>query len=191
MGIPRAASLLASPLLLAEGGGASLITPELGTVVWTVATFAVLFFLLWWFAWGPISKALEAREHRIEGDVKRAEEARLEAERLIAEHQRKLDQVRDEAQAIIAEGKADGEKLRETILSEARAEAERTLTRARRDVDLAKEQALLEIRQAVAALAVQMAEKAVGRVLSPAEESRLRDECLAEFAGEAGRGGRG
>ena len=192
------APILAIPTALAGGGGGawalpllagaspgSLVTPDLGTMVWTWATFLLLFLLVKVFAWKPIAKSLEAREERIAGDVKRAEEARAKAEGLVAEYQKRLDQIRGEAQAIIAEGKADAEKVREKILADARTEGERLLAGATRDVTLAKQAALAELRAAAADLAVELSARALGRTLSPQDEQRLRQECLAELAGKA------
>lgn len=173
---------VAAPLL----GGAepsALVQPDFGTIVWTWVTFGALCLVLLGVAWKPINKSLAEREDRIGGQVKRAEEANAKAEALVAEYGAKLETVKTEAQAIIAEGKADAEKLRQKIEAQARTEADRLMAGAVRDVTLAKEAALAELREATADLAVAMAAKAVGKVLTAEDESRLREACLAEMAG--------
>jgi F-type H+-transporting ATPase subunit b len=176
---------LVAPLL----GGAepsALVQPDFGTIVWTWVTFGALCLTLLIVAWKPINKSLAEREDRIGGQVKRAEEAHAKAEALVVEYTAKLDEVKTEAQAIIAEGKADAEKLRQKIEAEARTEADRLMAGAVRDVTLAKEAALAELRQTTADLAVEMAARSIGRVLSPDDQTRLREECLTELAGGAG-----
>jgi F-type H+-transporting ATPase subunit b len=185
------------PTLLAESGAllapllsgaepSALVQPDFGTILWTWVTFGALCLVLFLVAWKPINKSLAEREDRIGGQVKRAEEANAKAEALVAEYSAKLDEVKTEAQAIIAEGKADAEKLRQKIEADARSEADRLMAGALRDVTLAKEAALAELRQATADLAVEMAAKSIGKVLKPEDETRLREECLAEMAGGAG-----
>jgi F-type H+-transporting ATPase subunit b len=173
-----------APLL---GGAApsDLVQPDFGTIVWTWVTFGALCLTLLIVAWKPINKSLAEREDRIGGQVKRAEEANAKAEALVAEYNARLDEVKTEAQAIIAEGKADAEKLRQKIEAEARTEADRLMAGAVRDVTLAKEAALAELREATADMAVQMAAKSIGKVLTAEDETRLREECLAEMAGGA------
>ena len=45
--------------------GQKLITPEVGTILWTIITFVILAFLLRKFAWGPLLMTLEERERTI------------------------------------------------------------------------------------------------------------------------------
>jgi F-type H+-transporting ATPase subunit b len=171
-----------TPLL--AGGGAdstSLVTPGLGTMVWTWVIFTLLLLVVGKIAWGPISRSLTEREARIHGDVNRAEEALARAEAKAQEYQQKLSDIRGEAQAIIAEGKADADKLRQKIDAEARAEASRLIAEARREVSLAKDAAVAELREAAADMAMTMASKAAGKILTPADEKRLRAEALAEL----------
>jgi F-type H+-transporting ATPase subunit b len=174
------------PALFAGGGsdasGLDLVLPNPGTMVWTWAIFLLLFLVLWKFAWGPIAKSLHEREQRIHGDVNRAEEARAKAEALAKQYEAKLSEIRGEAQAIIAEGKADAERLRVKMEADARSEAKRMVDEARREVALAKDAALAELREAAADMAMSMAAKAAGKILTPADEKRLRQEALAELA---------
>ena len=152
-------------------------------MVWTWLIFVLLLLFLWKFAWGPIAKSLDEREQRIHGDVNRAEEALKAAEAKGQEYAQKLSDIRGEAQALIAEGKSDAEKLRAKIEAAARAEAARLVDEARREVTLAKDAALHELREAAADMAMEMAAKAAGKIIKPADEKRLREEALAELAG--------
>src|SRR4030095_13919943 len=87
------------PVLLAggaacasEGGGASLIEPQFGTMFWTSLTFLILVVLLGRFAWKPLLGALEAREKSISGTLEHARKDRESAEALLAEHRQLLEQ---------------------------------------------------------------------------------------------------
>ena len=61
--------------------GSNLITPDPGTVLWTVITFVILAFLLAKFAWKPLLTTLQERERTIRESLeqaqKRSEERRV------------------------------------------------------------------------------------------------------------------
>src|SRR5262245_19415433 len=58
--------------------------------VWTFVVFVVLFLILWKFAWGPIAKALDRREHHIADNIAAAQRAQDDAKGMLAEYERKL-----------------------------------------------------------------------------------------------------
>ena len=66
-----------------EGGGSSLIEPQLGTIFWTLVTFIVLAFVLGRFAWKPLIGALDEREQGIRSSIDQARTDREEAEKLL------------------------------------------------------------------------------------------------------------
>ena len=134
------------------------LTPELQVLIWSVTIFLVLLALLWKFAWGPIMRALEEREKKIQERIDGAEGKFKEAEVRVAEYEKKIHAAKDEAAEIIAEGKRDVERLKTDLLAEAQKDADRTLDRAKREIALAKDAAVAEIRDQVVALSAEMAE---------------------------------
>ena len=56
----------------------ALLTPALGTVVWSTIAFLVVLFLLRKMAWGPILTALKEREESIATALNEADKARSE-----------------------------------------------------------------------------------------------------------------
>src|SRR5438067_6696110 len=65
------------------------MSPDLA--VYTAVVFLIVLVVLWRFAWGPISKALIAREQYIADNIAAAERQNQEARRLLGEHQKKLE----------------------------------------------------------------------------------------------------
>src|SRR5262249_29626162 len=102
--------------------GKQLITPEIGTVLWTVITFAVLAFLLARYAWKPLLATIEERERTIRESLEQAQKARAEAEETLRRNQEILAQARRETGALIEQGKREAEALRGEILGQARRE---------------------------------------------------------------------
>lgn len=154
--------------------------PDLAIV--SAIVFLIFLGVLTKFAWKPLAAGLDTRERRIRDDIAAAEEGRLKAERMLAEHAAKLDRVQDEVRAILAEARRDAEVARQNIVSDAQSEAEATKSRAIGEIERAKDQALKELFDVMATRVADATEHVLGRGLSDADQQRLIDEALNSFA---------
>jgi F-type H+-transporting ATPase subunit b len=175
------AAALAPPAFAAEGGGGSLLAPDLAVAVATIATFVLLLVILSKTAWKPILTGLKAREEGIRSQIAAAEKANADAQALLADYQKRLAAAAEEARAIVEEGKKDAEAQRARIEAESKAEAQRERERSRRDIDLAKDAALKEIYDRVAVLSTEIASKILQSRLDPAQHKKLVDDAVTSF----------
>ncbi|NND02880.1 MAG: F0F1 ATP synthase subunit B [Acidimicrobiia bacterium] len=171
---------LASPtsLFAAEGGWDTLFAVDTGLIIWTWATFLVLLFVLWRFAWKPLLGALEAREKRIRDSITEARQLREEAEESAAEHRRQLAEARREAQQIVADGREAGQKVRADIEEKARTEGAAMIERAKREIAQEKASALEELRKHSVELALSAASQLMGQKLDGEVDRGLVVEYL-------------
>ena len=144
----------------------------------TLLIFGILLGVLWKFAWGPLSKALDAREAYNQAALAAAEHARAEGERLLAEHKAQLAGAADQIRALIDQGRKDAETAAQSILTRAQAEAEHSRDQAKKEIDTARDQALAEIWTKTADLAVGVAGKVLGREMSGDDRRRLADAAI-------------
>ncbi|HUY93137.1 MAG TPA: F0F1 ATP synthase subunit B [Pirellulales bacterium] len=149
--------------------------------IFTFVVFLLLLGILWKFAWGPISTGLERREHRIAEQIAAAERSHQEAKAMLAEYERKLAAAHDEVRAILDEARRDAEHTHREILEKAKAEAAAEAARAKHDVETARDQALKELVETSANLAVDLAGQILKARLSPADHSQLIADALAKF----------
>src|SRR5918997_2132100 len=105
-----------------------------GLFFWTWLVFFGLLYLLKKFAWPPLVKATVDREHRIQAQLEEAERRNREAQALLEEHKRLLEETRSKAHSIVAEAKDLAEKDRASAMEKTRQEQEELLARARRDI---------------------------------------------------------
>src|SRR5918993_1027718 len=74
-----------------------------GLMIWTLVCFAITFFVLRKYAFGPIQATIDERRKRIRDSVEEAERARAEARRLLeeieADRQRRLEETRRQIEA--------------------------------------------------------------------------------------------
>ena len=159
----------------------TLISIETSTMVWAVVSFVLLLAVLGKFAWKPLLAALDSREKGIRDSIEDAEKAKVEAEKMLAEHKRKLTEAEAEVKALIEEGRAAASSMKEKILEEARETAQSTVERATREIEQAREQALDNIRQEAVDLTVALASKVVQRSLSPKDHEELIRQSMAEI----------
>jgi F-type H+-transporting ATPase subunit b len=156
----------------------------------TVIVFLALLLLLGRFAWGPLSRALEARERAQEEMYQKAEEARAESERMLAEHRQLMAEANDKVRSILEEARKNAEASAGNIVSRAQQEAEAAKVRAERDIAQARDQALSEIFGKTADLAVDVAGKVLRRNIGPEEHRRLIASATAELGTAAQDGSR-
>jgi len=136
-----------------------LLIPEIGLIFWHTVTFLILLFLLTKFAWKPIMKGIKDRETTIENALESAEKAKLEMLRLTNENEQLLKEARAERDEILKEAK----KLKDNIVAEAKVEAQETgkkmIEQARKEIEDQKIKALVEVKNQVSALSLDIARK--------------------------------
>ena len=174
----------AAPLYANEGaeggakGASALITPEIGLMFWTLVTFLILLALLGKFAWGPIVKAMNAREDGIRNDLNNAKKEREDAERLLQDHRELLNLARKERAEAVEAGRRDAERLKAEILDEARKQRELLMKQAEEQIEAGLRQARASLKGEAADLAIRAAGKLMGRNLDDATQRRLVDDYL-------------
>lgn len=172
----------ASPVLAAGGEGASNpFAGDIGNALWTIVIFLVVVVVLGKFAWGPILDALQKRETFIRDSLAQAKHDREDAERKLKELTDRLNTARQEATAIVDEGRRDAEVVKHRIEQEARSEADRMIERARREIGIATETAVKEIYTLGSKLATDVASRVIRKELSGTEHDRLINESIDEF----------
>ncbi len=153
--------------------------------IWSLVVFIIFVSVLKKFAWGPLSEGLNKREQRIRQDIADAETARLKAEQMLREHQKKLDQVQDEVKEILAEARRDAEQAKQNILTVAQNEAETTKDRSIVEIERSRDQALKELFDAMAGQVATATEYVLGHGLQPEDQDRLIQEALAQLGNGA------
>jgi F-type H+-transporting ATPase subunit b len=159
----------------------TLVQPDPGLYIWTIATFLVLVALLARFAWRPLLEALERRQESIRKSLDDAQKARQELERLGVESQRILAAARTEAEQILSATRSDANRFREELKQKAQSEAAGIVKNAERQIELETARALQQIRTEAVELSVAIASKLLERNLSKADNERLIEETFKQI----------
>jgi F-type H+-transporting ATPase subunit b len=145
-------------------------------------TFLIVFFLLKKFAWGPILGMIKDREKSIEDALQKAEMAKEDMKLFQKENEKLMNQAKAERDIMLKEAR----ELRESTISEAKlkaiAESDRIMTAARAEIQNEKNQAINEIKNQVAVLSIEIAEKIIKSELSSDQKQKaLVDNLLSEI----------
>jgi F-type H+-transporting ATPase subunit b len=169
--------MLNAPLLADSG----LIEVVPGLMIWTLIVFAITFFVLRRYAFGPIQTAIDRRRDRIREALDAADQARTESERLVAQQREALAAARTQAEEMLVDARRLGEDQQRRLREELDAERQRRIEETRKDVEAETARAIGQIRAEVASLALEATEKVAGKVLTDADQRRLIEEAIDEL----------
>jgi F-type H+-transporting ATPase subunit b len=156
-------------------------------VVGTIA-FLLLLFLLRRTVFPQFEKIYAERTDKIEGGLKRAEEAQEHADGLKKQYEDQLAGLRAEAARIRDDARAEGQQIKAELRAQAEEEAARIRARAGEQIAAQREQVVRELRAEVGGLAVQLAERVIGESLADeARRSATVDSFLADLDGLSGQ----
>ncbi|MGA8854018.1 MAG: F0F1 ATP synthase subunit B [Christiangramia sp.] len=159
-----------------------LITPEIGLFFWQTIVFLVLLFLMAKFAWKPILNSVRNRENSINDALASAENARKEMQNLKSDNEQLMKEARAERDAILREARELKEKVITDASDEAKVKADKIVADAKRSIELEKQSAMAELRNQVAELSVEIAEKIVRKELSGKNEQH---QMIEKMLGDA------
>lgn len=143
------------------------------------AIFLVLLWVLRKFLFAPVQQIIRAREQEVQKHLDDARERQAEAQKMRDELQHHLDTIQDEARRRLREAADEAKAAREAVIAEARAQAEKLLQRAASEIDLEKRRAIAELREQVAELALKAASKAIHDGLDENTQRRVIDRAIS------------
>ena len=158
-----------------------LLTPGLGLIFWQAVVFLLLVFLLGKFAWRPILDSLRIREESIEEALRAADEAREEMSQLQSENEKLLAEAREERDVLLKEASKIASELKDEAKEDAKKITAKMIEDAKASIISEKNAALKDVRDQVAELSVEIAEKLIRKSLGDEKTQKtLVNEFLAE-----------
>jgi F-type H+-transporting ATPase subunit b len=151
---------------------ASLTTPGIGLIFWTTLVFILLVLLLGKYAWKPILNAIKTREEGIEKALASAQSALNEMRELKSNNEKILAQAREERDAMLKEARDTKDVIITEAKTKAAKEGERIISAAREQINNEKNAAITDLKNQVAKLSIDIAEKILKSELSSDEKQK-------------------
>ena len=163
----------------------SLITPDFGLFFWMTVVFLVVLFVLWKYGFPVIVKMVDERKAFIDEALKKAHEANERLANIQKEGESILQEAREKQAQILKEAAQTRDAIVEQAQDKARSEGARLLDEAKAAIEQEKKAAIADIRQQVATLSVEIAEKVLKQNLKDDKSQmdlieRMLDEVSAK-----------
>ena len=153
---------------------------------WVAVAFVIFVIFMLWKATKPMMAALDARAERIKTEIDEAKRLREEAQKLLAEYQRKERDAAKEAEAMLHHAREEATRLREKAAEDLKASVKRREQQALDRIAQAEAQAEAQVRAAAADAAVAMAENMLREKMDAAAQSALVSQGVNELAKKFG-----
>ena len=139
---------------------------SIGLFFWQTVIFIFLILLLKKFAWKPILDAVNEREEGIKNALLSAEKAKEEMASLQSDNEETLKKARSERDSLLKEAREIKQQLIDEAKSEAKNEAKKIISQAQETIQNEKNSAIVDLKNQVAGLSIDIAEKVLKEKLS-------------------------
>lgn len=143
-----------------------LIRPELGVLFWMLIVFGLVLLILRVFAWKPILNALKEREKTIQQRLDVAKKAKKELAEIEFGNERIIALAKTERANMLKEAKNSKNKIIEDAKKQAQEEADKIMQDTYKKLEKQKQDKIEEIKNQIASLSVDIAEKVLKEKLS-------------------------
>ena len=151
-----------------------------GLFFYQAVILIILLVLLAKFAWKPIMDAITSREEGIANALAAAEAARKEMQNLQADNERIIQEARAERDAMMKEAREIKEKMIADAKHEAQVQGEKMIEQAKATINSEKNAAMAELKNQVAGLSLEIAEKLLKTELSGKESQNALVERMLD-----------
>ena len=149
---------------------------------WVLVAFLIAIAGLVWKAGPMITKALDDRSAKIKADLDEAARLRGEAQKTLADYQRKQRDALKEAEQIVAQAKGEAERVAKQAERDLALALERRQKQAVEKIALAEAKAVAEVRNVAVDVAIAAVRRMLADDLDPARKSAMVDEAIADLS---------
>ncbi|MDJ0576594.1 MAG: F0F1 ATP synthase subunit B [Xenococcaceae cyanobacterium MO_234.B1] len=148
-----------------------------------IINLSILVGILYYYGSKIVSNILSERRSKIAQQIQEIEQKQKTAAATLAQEQEKLAEAKQTADKIRQEAEANAEKVKAAILAQGEKEVERLKASATADLSSEEAKAIAELRQRVAALALERVESQLPGMLDESAQTTLIDRSIAQVGG--------
>ena len=153
-----------------------------GLFFWQITLFILLLLLLRKYAWKPILNAVNDREDGIKDALAAAENAKKEMQNVTADSEKLLKEARAERESLLKEAREIKDRLIADSKEQAKIEGDKMIKQAQAAIESEKKAAVADIKNQVAELSIDIAEKVIKEQLSNKDKQlKLVDDMLGDI----------
>lgn len=149
---------------------------EVGTFIFSILSFLIVFFVVWWFAFKPLANMMEKRRKYVESQLADAESSREEAAKTLSEQKKMLDEAKREAKNLLDAARVRADEQARELIQKAEEEASLILDENRTAIQRERDEALAAVTNRVAELTVELTSKLLNNHVT----EEVHNEMVAE-----------
>lgn len=146
---------------------------------WMLITFCTMFLVIWRFVMPAMRATVDARRSRIENDIKKTDELKTEAARLLKELEQTQASVKEQTQAALAKAQEEAQALTKQMETDFARRLAAHIAEKEQTLNTAKEKALQDIAAISGSLTDQITRKVAGIAVS-ADEIKQKTASVME-----------
>ncbi len=147
-----------------------------------LVSFAIVCAALYWLAYKPVLRMLEARRQQIALGLANTEKINAALANIESQRQSVMADAQAQSTRLIAEARDIAKRLQEQEAQRSIVTAEQIMAKAREAAEQEHARMFAELRREVGRLVVQTTTAVVGKVLTPDDERRLAEETARHLA---------
>lgn len=152
------------------------------TFVFQIINTLVIFLALRHFLFNPVTEMMEKRTKSIEGSIQEAERKNKESDKLKAEYEEKLQEIKKERNVIIEDATRRAQDRGDEIVGAAELEAKKAMEKAAKEIEREKQKMLNDLKGEISELAIAAAEKVIEKDL----DQNTHKDMINKFIDKAG-----
>jgi F-type H+-transporting ATPase subunit b len=154
---------------------------QLKNLLYNFVNILVMFVILRHFLYRPVSRFMNARKERIDGDIKRASESVANAEEARRRIIQDTENAKKEADMIMQKSAGEAQHAAQRILDDAREQAANIIEEAKAEAEVEKRRSVKAANDEIIDIAVNIAGRVLGREMSLDDNRALVEEFLKEM----------
>ena len=160
--------------LVAESGA-------MGQFITQLMGFAILVFVIWWFAWKHLVNIFKNRREQIAAKVEESEKGAAESKEEIEKFGDQLAHIDRDAEKRLDAARKEGRAGRDDLLAQARIASQRIQERAKREITLERDKALMILREDSIRLTLAAAEGLVDRTMDDSTHNAMVQKYIQDL----------
>ena len=136
-----------------------LVKPDIGLLFWMTTCFVLLLFIMRRYAWGPILKSLNERDEGIQRALNEAAEAKQQVSEAAEKVTKILEDGKLKRESLITETQAELSDYKKEQKNKINIQISAELKAAKEEIDQQKRSAIIDLKDQVAELSIEIAEK--------------------------------
>lgn len=149
-------------------------------LVFTIINLLVLYLLMKKFLFGPIIKVMDERKAMIDQQFAGAKEQEDQAKALKEQYEGALKSAKEESYQIMEQAKKEAKAQADRTVEDTQAKVAAMLAKAQEDISTERENAMRQMKDDVASLAMEAAGKIIGKNSGTEQDLSLYDQFIEE-----------